>query len=47
MASTGRKLNKGRQHTSFSIAGAILILSILTSLCLAGCGPFGCEIGSR
>jgi CubicO group peptidase (beta-lactamase class C family) len=38
MASTGRKL-KGRQHVSFSIAGAILILSILTSLCLAGCGP--------
>jgi CubicO group peptidase (beta-lactamase class C family) len=39
MASTGKKLNKGRQHSFFTVAGAILILSILTSLCLAGCGP--------
>jgi CubicO group peptidase (beta-lactamase class C family) len=38
MASTGRKLNR-RQHSFFSVAGVILILSILASLGLVGCSP--------
>ena len=36
MASTGRKLN-GRQHSFFSVASVILLLSILASLGLVGC----------
>ncbi len=39
MASTGRKLNKRRRHSFFSVASVILILSILASLHLVGCSP--------
>ncbi|MDY7078572.1 MAG: hypothetical protein SXV54_16785 [Chloroflexota bacterium] len=39
MSSTGKKLNRGRQHSFFSAASVILILSILASLGLVGCGP--------
>jgi len=38
MASTGGKLNR-RQHSFFSVASVILILSILASLGLIGCSP--------
>jgi hypothetical protein len=37
MASTGRKLYRGRHHSRFSVASAIEVLSILASSGLVGC----------
>ncbi|NIQ89930.1 MAG: serine hydrolase, partial [Deltaproteobacteria bacterium] len=44
MADKERRPNKGRQHSSFSIVSVILILSILTSSVLAGCGPSAADL---
>jgi CubicO group peptidase (beta-lactamase class C family) len=44
VADKERRPNKGRQHSSFSIVSVILILSILTSSGLAGCGPSAADL---
>jgi len=45
MSSTGRKFNR-RQHSFFSAASVVLILSILASSSLAGCSPRAADLAA-
>ena len=44
MMNKEKRPNKGREHSFFSIASVILILSILTLSGLVGCGPSAADL---